>query len=73
MKLMFIQELQVPFGEFEDLTAQAPDHGRGGQQVIALDAIVLSSETDADHGKPPLKDSRASLMRQACGLSPDGG
>jgi hypothetical protein len=64
MKLMFIQELQVPLGEFEDLTAQAPDHGSGRQQVIALYAIVFGGELNADHDKPPLKDMLAEAGRQ---------
>jgi hypothetical protein len=53
MKLMFMQEFQIPLGHFKDLAAQAPDDTAGGQQVIALDAILIGGELDSDHDTPP--------------------
>src|SRR5260370_13142388 len=65
MKLMFIQQFQVALARLKNLPAQPTDDTAGGEQVIALDAILIGGELDSDHNTPPLQCTNSPRMSQA--------
>jgi hypothetical protein len=49
MKLMLIEDFPIFFSNFEYLTTQAADYRVGGQQIVALDSILIGSKANTNH------------------------
>ena len=65
MKLMFIEEFQIAFGDLENLAAQPADDRIRREDVIAPDAIFVCRKLNSYHGLPPPKNRQDPGIRQA--------